>query len=165
MISLVIPRVVMWSRLAIPIITSVMDAVYSWLLRRSLYIDITLNSSHPSFVSIRQWIVSALVQIMACHLFGAKPLSKPMLGYCQWNLRNKLQWNFSNTKLFINEMASENIVCQMTVIFSTGRWVNAHLQLNELHLELTYTFLNFSAASYFSLVHFNDGMWIGHMKV
>ena len=26
---------------------------------------------------------SALVQIMACRLFGAKPLSKPMLGYCQ----------------------------------------------------------------------------------
>ena len=30
-----------------------------------------------------QWIRSALVQIMACHLFGAKPSSKPMLGYCQ----------------------------------------------------------------------------------
>ena len=30
-----------------------------------------------------QWIGSALVQIMACRLFGAKPLSKPMLVYCQ----------------------------------------------------------------------------------
>ena len=32
---------------------------------------------------MRQSIWSALVQIMACRLFGAKPLSKPMLGYCQ----------------------------------------------------------------------------------
>ena len=31
---------------------------------------------------MHQWIVSALVQIMACRLFGTKPLSKPMLGYC-----------------------------------------------------------------------------------
>ena len=30
---------------------------------------------------IHQWIKSALLQIMACRLFGAKPLSKPMLGY------------------------------------------------------------------------------------
>ena len=42
-----------------------------------------LNSSSPSAAYMRQWIGSALVQIMACHLFGAKPLSKPMLGYKQ----------------------------------------------------------------------------------
>ena len=33
--------------------------------------------------SMRQWIRSALVQIMACRLFGAKPLSKPVLDYYQ----------------------------------------------------------------------------------
>ena len=32
---------------------------------------------------MHQWIGSAMVQIMDCRLFGAKPLSKPMLGYCQ----------------------------------------------------------------------------------
>ena len=32
---------------------------------------------------MHQWIGSALVQIMACRLFGAKPLSEPMLAYCQ----------------------------------------------------------------------------------
>ena len=42
-----------------------------------------VNSSPPSAAYMRQWIGSALVQIMACHLFGAKPLSKPMLDYCQ----------------------------------------------------------------------------------
>ena len=35
----------------------------------------------PSAAYIRQWIVSASVQIMPCRLFSAKPVSKPMLGY------------------------------------------------------------------------------------
>ena len=42
-----------------------------------------LNSFPPSAAYIRQWIGSALVQIMACRLFDAEPLSKPMLGYSQ----------------------------------------------------------------------------------
>ena len=41
-----------------------------------------LNSSNfPSAAYMREWIGSTLVQIMACRLFGARPLSK--LGYCQ----------------------------------------------------------------------------------
>ena len=42
----------------------------------------TFNSSPPSAANMRQWIRSALLQIMAHHLIGAKPLSKPMPGYC-----------------------------------------------------------------------------------
>ena len=35
-----------------------------------------------------------------------------------------LQWNFyQNTKLFIHENASENIICEMEAILSRGRWV------------------------------------------
>ena len=41
------------------------------------------NSSPRNAAYIRQWIGSALVQIIAFRLFGAKPLPKPMLGYCQ----------------------------------------------------------------------------------
>ena len=41
------------------------------------------NSSPTSAAYMRQWIGTALVQIMACHLFSAKPLSKSMLGYYQ----------------------------------------------------------------------------------
>ena len=32
---------------------------------------------------MRQWTGSSLVQVMACRLFGTKPLSQPMLVYCQ----------------------------------------------------------------------------------
>ena len=44
---------------------------------------IYLTHLPPSAAYMHQWFGSALVQIMACRLFGAKPLSKPMLGYCQ----------------------------------------------------------------------------------
>ena len=41
------------------------------------------NSFSHSAAYMRHWTGSVLVQIMACRLFGAKPLSKPMLGCCQ----------------------------------------------------------------------------------
>ena len=53
------------------------------------------NSSPPSATYMRQWIGSALVQIMACRLFGAKSLSKQMLGYCQLDL-----WEQTSVKLW-----------------------------------------------------------------
>ena len=63
----------------------------------------------------------ALLQIMACRLFGTKPWSEPVLGYCQLDLGNKLQWNFNwNRRLFIHENAFENIVCDTAAILSTG---------------------------------------------
>ena len=43
----------------------------------------SVNSSPPSAAYKHQCIGSALVQIMACHPFGAKPLSKPVLSHCQ----------------------------------------------------------------------------------
>ena len=38
-----------------------------------------VNSSPPSAAYMRQWIKSALVQIMACRIFGTKPLSEHIL--------------------------------------------------------------------------------------
>ena len=38
-----------------------------------------------------------------------------------WTLRSKLQWNFNqNTKLFIHENASENVVFEKAAILSRG---------------------------------------------
>ena len=42
-----------------------------------------VKSFPPSAEYMHQKIGSALVQIMACHLFGAKPSPEPMLLYCQ----------------------------------------------------------------------------------
>ena len=45
------------------------------------YSSVLFNSSPLSAAYMHQWITSALVQIIACRLFGAKPLSEPMLEY------------------------------------------------------------------------------------
>ena len=42
-----------------------------------------VNSSHPSATHMRQWTGSALLQVMACRLFGAKPSPEAVLNYCQ----------------------------------------------------------------------------------
>ena len=69
---------------------------------------------------------------MACRLFGAKLLSTPMLGYCQLDLRNKLQWNFNqSTKLFIHENAFENIVYEMVAICPGGGQVSLGKYAND----------------------------------
>ena len=58
---------------------------------------------------------------MACRLLGAKPLFKPVLGYCLGNPRIKLQGNFNqNTKLVIHKNQFQNVVCEMTSILSRG---------------------------------------------
>ena len=53
------------------------------MLTKMFSLGTQLTHLPPSAAYMYKWIRSALVQIMACHLFGAKSLSKPMLGYCQ----------------------------------------------------------------------------------
>ena len=58
-----------------------------------------------------------MVHIMVCHLFGAKPLSKPILSYCQLRPQKQTSVKFNqNIKLAIHENASENVVCELAVI-------------------------------------------------
>ena len=42
------------------------------------------------------WIYSALLQIMACPLFGTEPLSGPMLGYCQLDPQEQISVKFQS---------------------------------------------------------------------
>ena len=69
---------------------------------------------------MHQWIVSALVQVMAPSHY---------LNWCRvianWTPGNKLQWNFDqDTKLFIHENASENVVWEMATILFRERWIH-----------------------------------------
>ena len=88
---------------------------------------INVNSSPHSAAYMRRWIESALLQIMVCRLSGTKQLSEQTFRYSQelspgpLVYRNKLQWNFNQTrKLFNHGNASEYIVCEMAAILSRG---------------------------------------------
>ena len=52
------------------------------------------NSSPPNATNMRQLTGSALVQVMACCLFSAKPLPEAMLFYCQMHPWEEISWKF-----------------------------------------------------------------------
>ena len=51
--------------------------------RSIFHITLNFNSLRPRDAYMRHQACPSLVQIMACRLVGAKPLSEPMLPYCQ----------------------------------------------------------------------------------
>ena len=56
---------------------------------------------------------------MTCRLFGAKPLSEPMLPYCRLDPKEHISVKFIyNWKVFIQGNALENIVCEIVAILS-----------------------------------------------
>ena len=60
---------------------------------------------------------------MACRLAGVKPLSEPMLEYCQWTPRNKLQWKPDRNPYIFKKMHST---------MSSRKWRPFCLSLNVL---------------------------------
>ena len=60
----------------------------------------SINSWRPRDAYKSHQIRPSLLQIMACHVFGARPLSEPMLDYCQsvpWkHISLKSESNYSN---------------------------------------------------------------------
>ena len=53
-------------------------------------------SSPPIAAYMRQGTGSALVQVMACRLFGAEPLTEPMLVYCQLDSSEQISVKFES---------------------------------------------------------------------
>ena len=62
---------------------------------------------------------------MACRLDGTKPLSEPMLEYCELDPQEqKLQWIFNqNSWIFIQENAFEKVICKMPAILRQPQYV------------------------------------------
>ena len=71
------------------------------------------HSSPPSAAYMRLWIGSALVQIMACRLFGAKSLSEPLL------LIRSLGTNFSENLIKIQNFSFTKMHWKVS---SVKRW-------------------------------------------
>ena len=52
--------------------------------------EISFNSLRLSDAYMHHYNIPTFVQITACRLFGAKPLSEPMLSYCQLDLKEHI---------------------------------------------------------------------------
>ena len=82
------------------------------------------NPLSPSDAYMPQWTGSALVQVMACHLFGAKPLPELMLTHCQLDPQEQISVKFeSKYEHSIEENAIEHVVCKMSAILSVPQGV------------------------------------------
>ena len=55
-----------------------------------------INPSPPSAAYMHQWTGSSLVQVMACRLFGAKPLPEPIPAYCQLDSWKQISVKFES---------------------------------------------------------------------
>ena len=85
----------------------------------------SINSLRPSGVYMRQKNKPSLVQIMACGLFSAKPLSEPMLSYCLLDPKEHFSAKFYlEFKSFIHKNVCEN-VCEMAAILSRPQCVKS----------------------------------------
>ena len=95
---------------------------------KKMYLNIpTISDDHSVSGSMFYQCViwPSLVQIMACRLDDAKPISEPMLESCWWDPWEQNQRNFnSNWNIFIQENAFENIICEMASILSRPQCVN-----------------------------------------
>ena len=71
---------------------------------------------------------------MACRLVGAKPLSKPMMGYCQFDPpgTNSSGILHRNWNIFIQENTFENVVSKIATISSQSQCVKLLLRLMQL---------------------------------
>ena len=65
---------------------------------------------------------------MARRLSGAKPLSEPMMTYCQLDPKERISNIIWNSKVFIQENAFKNIVCEMAAMLSRPQWIKGIIQ-------------------------------------
>ena len=91
------------------------------IVKRQLY----FNSSPFSAAYMGQWIESTLVQIMACHLFGAKPLYQ-----CWIIIHRTLRPNFCEFLIKIKTFHFGKCIWKHRLgdggLFVKGRLVNSH---------------------------------------
>ena len=86
-----------------------------------------INSCPPSAACMRRWAGSALVQIMACLLDGAKSFSKPMLTYCQLDSKE-----YISMKLYLKLKYFQSRKCVWICLRNGGHFVQGG-ELSHFH--------------------------------
>ena len=74
-----------------------------------------INTLRHGDAYLRRWTGLSLVQIMACCLFGAKPLPETKLEYCPFNpqvQKNTMEFQTRQNVYFLSIKLIWNVVCQ-----------------------------------------------------
>ena len=94
-----------------------------------------INQFTPSAAYMRQRNGPSLVQVMTCRLFGAKPLSGPMLPYCKWASYKQISVKFApefchfHSRNYILKISS----VKMVAILSRGGGLMMHQCIIKLY--------------------------------
>ena len=87
----------------------------------------------PSDAYRHHYSKPSLVQIMAWRFLGAKPLSDPMLTYCELDPLEYISVKFNhNLNIFIQENAFENVVRKLAAILPRHQYVKMVLVLGHI---------------------------------
>ena len=87
---------------------------------------LVLRFSSPTTAYMRQPTRSALICVMARHMFGTMPLPGSMLTYCHLDPHEQILVTFeSKYKTSHSYKCIWNVVCAMAVILSRERWSKA----------------------------------------
>ena len=96
--------------------------IVSWVICTSFCLNCNSDLTHQG------WAIRLLLaQIMGCHLFSTKPLSEPMLDYCQLDHKEhvtSIKFYLKIKHLFIHKNTFENIACKMAPMLSWPQCVN-----------------------------------------
>ena len=102
--------------------------VYCHCTHRIGFYWLDINSSPPNATYMRQWTGSTLVQVIACCLFGTKPLPEPMLSYCQLYLYKQTSVKFESIyKTYNSWKCTWKCLLWNGDHFFQRRWVNIDL--------------------------------------
>ena len=101
------------------------------------------NSLRLRDAYMRRWTRSSLVQIMACRLLGAKPLSEPMLTYSQLGLKEQNSVKYQSKWEHFHSRK-----CDFPTKLSWGRWVKLH---NMMYVPLGYSLIIEESAWWLSM--------------
>ena len=87
-----------WSRLSANCLDD--NTFGPWVLLLYVWVILTLLTHIYC-----QWTASSLVYVMACRLFGTKPLPQQTITYCHLDPGEQIQWKFNKiTMFFVKKM-------------------------------------------------------------
>ena len=95
-----------------PFVGSPMVSSHKGQMMRKVFPCCRINSSTPMYSAayMRRWSGSTLVQVMACRLYGAKPLPEPMLTYSRLDTYKQISVKFeSKYKTFHSWKCTSNV--------------------------------------------------------
>ena len=130
--------------------------------------SIQFNSSPPSAAYLREWNGSSMAQVMACRLFGAKPLSEPTLTHCLLYSWEYISVKFVSELFSFKKMQLKMSSAKMAAILSRGDRLNngqMSIHLDTIRADIIIPMKTFVTPQVLKCVLINSRIWFRFMLI